>query len=1673
MQNSFAASCKAKADLKLARPFVQWSALAHVQRGLVTCLLLLVGVSANGQAPAPQTTLATSQATSQARAPQKQKAELRRLKKKQQPIINKLKGGEAHSYVIDFKADQFVSLKVVPDGVDVVLSLFGPDDKLLRTVDGPSGSTGEEWLSWIGVVKGKYRFEVSVLEKAAQAGSYTVKDVEIRTSTPRDRKYLAADMDFVEADRLREEAKNRISREALSKYEAALPVWRELGEKVWESATLSRIGQMYSRLGEPAKALEPLNQAVLAYRASGDRLAEAYLLSHLARAHSALKDKVKASELDQQALQACRESKQCDSAAQADFLENVAHSYNATGERQKALDTFKEAETRHAKAGDRYDQANTLILIGELHRELNNPKEAVAPFSQALAIRRDMKDRKREMVALHKLGHAYTEMHEERRGVEFYEQALSIAREQADQDSIFWVRYSMAYAYQRLDEQPKALELYNQILPGASVENQVMVHTRVARSHRLSGNRQLALEAYNEALSLIPPPKSDVEKSLRQKTEPEFEIPNIEAEIKNQKELETLEAELLSKRTTGDRAGELAALNRVGLLHLKLREVRPALETFNRSFSLAQTLGDREGQAEALNKTGLIHLALQDGTKALENLRESLKIYKEIGDRRDGYAILTTVSLVNDSLRRLPGSTPSERTFEQEAVDAYGSLGDGRPATANVANLQLELWMADRHLDALLLQNLLLKEALAVRTAPSGGSKSAPVAIKERLRTLSGYFAVYVQEGKWQQAIKKADELLALRREFKYQGGSDFYAIIFHKLGDVYFALNDHHRALDWYGQALTLWRDLEKRSSAEDVAWRTIKKDMGEADTLVAMGFTYNWLGNRAKALELYEAALKLQSSPRKAEGLALTLYRIGETQFLMGEKQKALEFLNRALAERSGVKNDLLSSQITEYIGRVYASLGQAQKEQEFYKRSLSESRRALAIVLAIRKNEFATSLAQMPRQKDDFLIWHKSRQAAALAGMAEAFYRLNMKTAALDAFNEALPVLRDAGKRTGEAQALLKLGLLYLSNGERKKAIEALEQALTLRRADGNRGRQAELLQTIGTVYDSSGDRQKALDFYSQALLLWREVKDPEGEGETLDKLMLTWKALDKPPLAIFYGKQAVNAFQRIRSNITGLDKQLQKGFLTSREDTYRQLADLLITAGRLPEAQQVLDMLKQEEFLAFVRSEADTTGNGGATLNRSEAALLERYREIENQVVAIARQSAELRAKESATTEDKNLLDKLEKDLEAANFAFDRFLAQLPAEFADAGQGTAKALELRSAQGLSETLRELGPGVVALYTVTSPNKYHVIVITADTQVAREYSINAADLNRKVQQFRTVLQNPKYDPKPLAQELYKILVGPVAKDLEDAKATTLMWSLDGTLRYLPMAALHDGQKYLVEKYQNTVFTPASQSRLEKPPNGKWRGLGLGVSKSAVPLPFVVDELYGIIRDDKNKASTDGVLTGTIMLDDTFTKDGMKKALREGKGFSLVHIASHFVFKPGNETDSYLLLGGQASGKDEDKHLTLAEVQRAPNLFRGVELLTLSACNTGVGNSGAGAGAEVENFGVLAQLKGARAVIATLWRVNDKSTMRLMRTFYQLHSARPESPKADALQQAQLALLRGQIVTAPGEPARGGDAEAGEQLGEALPRFKVDPQAPYAHPYYWAPFVLIGNWR
>ena len=148
--------------------------------------------------------------------------------------------------------------------------------------------------------------------------------------------------------------------------------------------------------------------------------------------------------------------------------------------------------------------------------------------------------------------------------------------------------------------------------------------------------------------------------------------------------------------------------------------------------------------------------------------------------------------------------------------------------------------------------------------------------------------------------------------------------------------------------------------------------------------------------------------------------------------------------------------------------------------------------------------------------------------------------------------------------------------------------------------------------------------------------------------------------------------------------------------------------------------------------------------------------------------------------------------------------------------------------------------------------------------------------------------------------------------------------------------------------------------------------------------------------------------------------------------RNFPLMHVASHFRFSPGTEVNSFLLLG-------DGEHLTLGDIRTQNYRFDNVDLLTLSACDTGLGGGRDEQGKEIEGFGVIAQQQGAKAVLATLWPVVDESTATLMADMYRRRQS-DSLTKIEALRQSQLALML---------------------------------RTKYSHPYYWAPFILMGNWK
>jgi CHAT domain-containing protein/Tfp pilus assembly protein PilF len=868
------------------------------------------------------------------------------------------------------------------------------------------------------------------------------------------------------------------------------------------------------------------------------------------------------------------------------------------------------------------------------------------------------------------------------------------------------------------------------------------------------------------------------------------------------------------------------------------------------------------------------------------------------------------------------------------------------------------------------------------------------------------------------QTISSYSRALGLYREV---GDREREGLALNNLGEASRKLGQYEKAIGYYEQALAIARDMKDRP--------------GEGGSLNNLGIAYEALSEYDKAIGYLEQALAIarESKDRRIE--VYTLGNFGLTYDRLSQYEKAIGYYEQALAIARDIKNRRSE-------GIILGNLGLAYSDMKQYEKAIGYHEQALAI-----KREV----------KDRFGEGH------TLNDLGIAYKNLGQYEKAIGYYEQALAIARDIKDRPNEGRNLNNLGNAYSKLSQYEKAIGYYEQALAIHRETKNRRSEGIALTGLGDVYSALSQHEKAIAYYVQALAISREIKDRSDEALEQSGLMEVWQASGKPRLAIFYGKQAVNTVQSMRSDIAGLSPNLQQGFLKGNEDPYRKLSEILIAQGRLAEAEQVLALLKEEEYFQYIRRDAGEASslNRRADLTPEEAEYEKRYRDIGDRLMTIGVERGELLAKKTLTPEQSQRLDQLEQDLAAGNQAFGHFLGDLTQHFSAKPEMTGRIEDLRETQGIMEDLRDLPAGTVAIFTLIADDKLYTILRTPDAQKKYEYPIKAADLNRKILEFHQVVQDPELDPRPLAHELYKILIGGMADDLRLAKAQTLMWELDGPLRYVPLAALYDGKQYLIEQYRVSVMTLASKSRLKDPPAREWQAAGFGVTKGfedAAALPSVSSELAGIIT---TMPGDGGVLAGEIKLDDRFTEQSMRDTLH--KRYPVIHIASHFRFQPGDDAKSFLLLG-------DGGHLTLAELKTWANLFGGVQLLTLSACNTGVGD-----GAEVEGFGALAQIQGAKAVVASLWPVADASTSRLMQEFYRIRESPAGVTKLEALREAQLALLRGAVQIEPAqERSRGvvvNQASSGAARPEA-PSFPISARAPYAHPYYWAPFFLMGNW-
>lgn len=354
------------------------------------------------------------------------------------------------------------------------------------------------------------------------------------------------------------------------------------------------------------------------------------------------------------------------------------------------------------------------------------------------------------------------------------------------------------------------------------------------------------------------------------------------------------------------------------------------------------------------------------------------------------------------------------------------------------------------------------------------------------------------------------------------------------------------------------------------------------------------------------------------------------------------------------------------------------------------------------------------------------------------------------------------------------------------------------------------------------------------------------------------------------------------------------------------------------------------------------------------------------------------------------------------------------------------------DLKQQLQVNQNLEQIDPKSALFYPIILPNRLEVIYkLPGQSLNSYRTFVSEKVVESTLKRLRTsLLRRNAGEIISSAAKLYEWILKPIEGQLKSIE--TLVFVLDGDLRNIPLAVLYDqeNQQYLLEKPYALALLPSSQLFELKANPIQVQVLGGGISE-----PLEVGELnFSALNANQELEEIAEIVSTTTLLNNEFTQTRLKENLNKSP-FSVIHLATHGNFSS-DPLQTFLLAYGYEKARGE-----LLNPNDLNNLLRTseskiinqIELMVLSACQTALGDNRATLG-----LAGLAVRSGARSTLATLWQVSDESTVKLMKEFYQIWTTKKVS-KAKALHQAQQQLLQ-------------------------------EPRS--QNPYYWAPYILVGNW-
>ncbi len=791
----------------------------------------------------------------------------------------------------------------------------------------------------------------------------------------------------------------------------------------------------------------------------------------------------------------------------------------------------------------------------------------------------------------------------------------------------------------------------------------------------------------------------------------------------------------------------------------------------------------------------------------------------------------------------------------------------------------------------------------------------------------------------------------------------------------------------------------------------REVRDRYGEVLTLTNIGLAYDKLGKSTEALEYLKQALPIWQEVRDRSGEARTLTNIGSYYQNTGQPQEALKYYNQALPIWQEVRARSAEAFTLTQIGWVYDSIGKQEEALKYYNQALPISQEV----------------------HDRFV------EAVALNGIGWVHYRIGKPEKALDNFKQALTIWQEGGERSGEATTLNNMGLAYDKLEKSKEALEYLKQALKIRQEVSDRPGQAATLTNMGLAYNNIGKPEEALEYLNEALPIMREGRDRSGEATTLNNMGLAYQNMKQPNKALKSYNQALeirrqvgdlpgeavtltnmglayrdinkptDAIKNLEDSIK-ITLEMRSGLQRENRQKFLQANNLTpIALTSLLIDQNQADRAFQWVNIATTADLADYTRLINAKVANPQAQTAIDEWNQKNQQLQFLRRQLEDKFSENLSRQMRELETEVNRQAESIS-------RQFP-EVAELFETTPKDIAQLKASIAPDTA-VIQP-VLLTNVKNVPNTIALFVLTKDSLSVKKITIDPEEFYQLLTQYREQLQNTgDTNFTVTGSKLYEILIRPVEDQIKATSAKQLSIIATGKLRYIPFETLYDEQndEFLIQKYPVNYLTRISTRTI---PDSTLQG---GVLALGNPIPRLPQNLPGTEEEVRNIAQ---FLPGSsAYIGNAATLDQFKV---QAARFPFLHLATHGCFQPG---------GCKNLGMEENTLLfadSQFNIRDAALLgLQNTRLITLSACETAIqANSN---GEEISGMAYIFERAGAQAVMASLWSVDDAATKDLMVQFYQ--NINKGMSKNEALQKAKLS-----------------------QIGR--------------HPFYWSPFILIGDAR